>query len=377
MPTERTAAEVKSRFESEQSYIQQYVDFLQIRSMIEDTRIFEINDTLRGHRIAKIQTRPYERVRTQEPFSQEEIASLVQSIEAVTPAVRRALSNYVKEETRWLPILTPKGTVLDHHDLLSEWVNYTLQHLSDEPTDEEIEDFRQRSCQEAVQQTDRAEGVTDQVLADVIHDAIDTVMDIKWRAKGGGLQHVLDQFGELKLVARVATADAEINLLRQGFILLMTAFDAAIFDLMRVKFRKDFFGLIGVFGEKEKIAFKKFEEAGSFDALRDEIIEEQMKKRYVKDLLLVLSHLKVDCFDVGARDRAGDLVELVLRRNIHVHNRGVVDGRYLELNADGQQEFNIFNLNVGDLAPIDEVYWERANRLCRNCVAKVTVWAES
>jgi hypothetical protein len=377
MATECTAAEINSRFMSEQSYIQQFVEFLQVRSTIEDTRIFEINDTLRGYRIAKIQTRSYERVRTQEPFSQEEIAALTQSIESVTPSVRQALRNHVKEQTRWLPILTPKGTRFDHQDLLSEWVNHTLQHLSDEPTEEEIEAFRQRSLDEAVQQTDRTEGVTDQVLADVIHDAIDIVMDIKWRAKGGGLQHVLDQFDELKLVARVATADAEINLLRQGFILLMTAFDAAIFDIVRVKFRKDFFKLIGVFGKQEKMSFKRFEDAGSYETLRDELVEDQLKKRYVKDLLLILDHLRIDCFDAGGGECVGDLVELVLRRNVHVHNRGIVDGRYLEQNDQGQPEFNIFNLNVGDLAPIDETYWERANPLCGNCVAKVTSWTES
>jgi hypothetical protein len=279
----------------------------------------------------------------------------------VTPAVRQALREHARERTKWLPLITPRGTRFDHADLLSQWVAYTFEHLSDDPTEEEIEAYRKRSLDEVIQQTDREEGVTDQVLADVIHDAIDTVMDIKWREKGGDLQRVLEQFDELKLVARVASPDAEINLLRQGFLLLTTAFDAAIFDLIKLKFRKDFFPLIGVFGKQDKVSFTRFEKAGS----------------YVKDLLLILHHLKVDCFDSGGGEHLAHFVELVLRRNVHVHNRGIVDGRYLEQNEQGQAEFNIFSLHVGDLAPIDEVYWKRANRLCAHCVGKVAAWAES
>ena len=50
-----------------------------------------------------------------------------------------------------------------------------------------------------------------------------------------------EQFADLELLARVARPDAEVNVLRQGFLLLMTAFDAAVFDLVRIAFRKEFF----------------------------------------------------------------------------------------------------------------------------------------
>lgn len=100
------------------------------------------------------------------------------------------------------------------------------------------------------------------------------------------------------------------------------------------------------------------------------------KIRYLKDLLFLLNDLGVSCVDDSSGDRFADLVELVLRRNVHVHNRGVVDERYLERDQEGQPQFNLFGLSVGDLAPIDESYWKQAVRLCRNCVALIAAWAE-
>ncbi len=91
-----------------------------------------------------------------------------------------------------------------------------------------------------------------------------------------------EQFADLELLARVAKPDAEVNVLRQGFLLLMTAFDAAVFDLVRIAFRKKFFQLIGTFGKQEKVSLEGIGEAGSFEALRDQMIEDQLKKRYVK-----------------------------------------------------------------------------------------------
>ena len=72
----------------------------------------------------------------------------------------------------------------------------------------------------------------------------------------------------------------------------------------------------------------------------------------------------------------GHLIELVLRRNVHVHNRGVVDERYLERDQQtGKARFNLYNWNLGQAAIIDELYWESANRLCKGCVERVADWA--
>lgn len=78
-----------------------------------------------------------------------------------------------------------------------------------------------------------------------------------------------------------------------------------------------------------------------------------------------------------AGDRFVHLVELVLRRNLHVHNRGVVDERYLERHEKGTPRYNLYNLQLGSVAHIDQPYWERATRLCGTAVERLTRWVEA
>ena len=93
-------------------------------------------------------------------------------------------------------------------------------------------------------------------------------------------------------------------------------------------------------------------------------------KDYVKDLLVLLSNeWKVQCVESGQKFER--LIEIVLRRNIHVHNRGIVDERYL-----GEKK-NLDKLKLGDVAYINEAYWQMANEICCVCVHNVGAWASS
>jgi hypothetical protein len=123
------------------------------------------------------------------------------------------------------------------------------------------------------------------------------------------------------------------------------------------------------------VSLETIGEAGSFDAFREQVIEEQLKKRYVKDLLCLLNGFGAPCIDEAAGERFVQLIELVLRRNVHVHNRGVVDDRYLEKDG-GAPKYNPYGLKVGDVARIDEAYWETAARLLSGCVRRLAVWAD-
>ena len=98
-----------------------------------------------------------------------------------------------------------------------------------------------------------------------------------------------------------------------------------------------------------KVSLEEIGEAGSFEALRDQIIEDQLKKRYVKDLLGLLKTLGVPLVDEENGDRHVQIIELVLRRNEHVHNRGEVDERYLEADPQSKNpKYNLYNLKLGD-----------------------------
>ena len=157
---------------------------------------------------------------------------------------------------------------------------------------------------------------------------------------------------------------------------LLTHFDATVFDLTRLALRTNFFGLISTFGQREKVSYERIGQHRDFESLRDCLIDDLLKARYLKDLLFELRRLGVSLPD-DSEDGFPRLVELVLRRNIHLHNRGVVDSRYLEPGENGRPRWNLDNLSLGAEATIDAAYCHRADRLGREYVHLLADWVET
>src|SRR5207245_1468884 len=88
-----------------------------------------------------------------------------------------------------------------------------------------------------------------------------------------------------------------------------------------------------------------------------------------------LDGLGVKCVDETTGARFVQLIEMVLRRNLHVHNRGIVDERYLDRDQHGNPRYNFYNLTPGQLAPIDDDYWYMANELSKQAVERIASWA--
>jgi hypothetical protein len=378
MAKERTAWEVRDRFHDEQDYIERYTRFLRAKSTIHDQQVLELNRILRRVHIGPLPTCGYDR--TAELYSPEETAALLAAIRKVEPEVFQTILGH-EQCLDHIPSFGLDGPAGDHLHLLDEWIGYVLERLpyDVEEQDEDailkaaIQEYQERGDQD-VDEDDR---IPEDALRALIMLAIDHAKHIQVRQQVDAMVYARDQFADLELLARVAQPDAEVNVLRQGFLLLMTAFDAAVFDLVRIAFRTQFFQLIGAFGKHEKVSLEGIGEAGSFEALRDQLIEEQLKKRYVKDLLGVLQALGVVLVDEGGGDRHVQLIELVLRRNLHVHNRGVVDERYLETEPQsGRPKYNLYDFELGEVASIDLAYLELANRLCGSCVDRLSAWAE-
>lgn len=156
--------------------------------------------------------------------------------------------------------------------------------------------------------------------------------------------------------------------LRQLFVALMAYYDAAISDLFKIALGRDFFGLvkIGARNDNATVDLNNFE---SFDDLRQIFIRDHTKTGLTTLLQVFESDTAFD-FDKSCGYTKVSLIEIVNRRNIHVHNRGFADEKYVARS-------NIYGLKLGDYAPITDEYMTRANAILRQSLEQAGVWVDS
>jgi hypothetical protein len=253
MATERTAAEISSRFIDEQGYIQRFIAFLHSRAALRASDIYEAHGVLRSWKL------PYPKVTFKPsaddpPLTQAEIREVVESLGAVMPAVAAAIHQYAPEVER----LAAEADDIQGYGNFGEWVDYLYENVADRLLDKDAEtilrDVHQRW------ETERSSD-DDEFDAGVVGLAMTYTAALRATRKLNALRHAQQKLQECEMLARVARPEAEINVHRQGFILLMTAFDAAIFDLVRVALRRKFFSLVAAFSKQDRLSLLDLSQA--------------------------------------------------------------------------------------------------------------------
>jgi hypothetical protein len=364
MTGEKSVSDIRARFGVEKAHIDKFVGFLQSKSAIHDHEVSEIRGVLRSWNLAAPSVRD-ETKRGPSGYTQLECADLLKMIDEL----KLELDSAIDEAHSLLNDTSINDDGIEEMSpLTSEWVNYLLENYSHS----DLRNSREGIIYQCLIQAEREDNdAHEQTDAKLLDRAITYAILMNAFRKYKALKSVKGKLAEFQLRAKVTEPDSQINVLRQGFILLMTAFDAAIFDLVRFALQKKFFSLVVSFGKQESIKYQDLAQAGGFDALRDQIIELQLKKRYVKDLLYMLANeWKVEFVDKSSGAKFERIIEFVLRRNLHVHNRGIVDERYLD------QKTNLDNLKLGENAVIDAPYWELSKQLLNHCVERVAIWAD-
>ena len=353
MATDRTAVEVKTRFSEEQVYIQRYTEFVMRELYLGMFQIHLTGEQLRAFGIPCVIIRDRKQEGAQDANIQAIESGLVILNQKIQDEQKKLDQDFPGEDLSSLMSRQPKH------------LNYIERRFGDRLLIEDKESIA-KDCLTKLNKK-KGEGF------ETIETMTEIVKEIVGRRRAGhlsALQLCKNGCDIIALMARGVRSDSEINVLRQSFILLMTAFDAAIFDLVRVALNRRFFQLAKAFGDEEQYNVENIAEFGSFEALQENIIEKELKNRFIKELLYLLNRdWKVECVDTG--DKFVRLIEFVLRRNLHIHNRGVVDKRYLDFNL------NLDRLVVGKVAIIDEGYWKMANRMCKTCVDRVAAWADA
>lgn len=170
-----------------------------------------------------------------------------------------------------------------------------------------------------------------------------------------------------RLLATVDMLDITINtnIYRQSFISLFSIFDAYVFDCLKKYFVVHTNELEGFFvgsdNEKIKLTYEKAIAFTDMDALRSDYVEQKFDGKYIKQILVQIKNKYPKVLE-GIEYK--NIMEMVNRRNIHIHNQGVADARYIE-------NYNIFGLEMNDYAQISKQYFLDAVAILKKIIQNI------
>jgi len=376
-PEGQSAASLRDQFLEHQQKVISYIGLLERKVAILGSEASALCRTLKTH--GCLEDEPDQSLSAySRTLELDEIEKLCESIVPAKPQVQSVLDSTL-EQFDQAP--QPRGlSSTDMRSEVGEWTQYFLEMEEDEVSAKLQTDGFWEERQQIEQVNLESAGDPDFEPVDpdeILPRACEYARYLLMGKKAQELSEALRTIDDIEIIRELSRPQTILNARRQGFIVLMTIFDATLFDLVKLALKSDFFKLIAHFGEGEKISLQELGEYGSFESLQTEVIEDQLKRKYLKDILFFLKRQGVSCVDGAAGHTFAHLIEMVLRRNVHVHNRGIVDEQYLQADESGTPQFNIYNLDVGMAAPIDPGYWRKANQLCSACVDRVADWVDT
>ena len=371
------ACDLRDRFLVQQEEARRYLDVLGSRLGAFRSRCRDVVHLLQQHGVAQAAHIEIDWL-PEETLGNEQLSGLADALSALRPDLQR-----LYERTR--EAINDAGRPIEPSELVDrsyfrECVQYFREAL--DPAD--LTNVRPGSLEALKQQIEEN---NQEYACDDGHNPLDpdtTARDAlahaQFELRIRTLVHVdvaLATVDELSFIAETTSPGAWLSAWRQAFIVLVAAFDATVFDLVREALHRDFFGVITRLSRGGKLKLGELDQVCSWQEVQEDLIERELKLLYLKDLLVILDAGCGGLTDTSAGDTLGHLVEVVNRRNCHMHNQGIVDERYLGGKDEEKSEFNVYRLSVGDVAHIDEAYWDTANRLCANAVTRIAAWVDS
>lgn len=176
---------------------------------------------------------------------------------------------------------------------------------------------------------------------------------------------------ELEEYYKIIDNNSQTNVYKQSFISVMANFDAIIFDITEIFLEQYFFKYIGYFEPKNneaKISLGKFEKYNDFDEMKKDVILNILSSLYAKTVIEKIC--KIERNEILNEEELKKIYEIFERRNIHLHNRGKVDQKYVI----GR---NLYDLREDDYAIIDRKYYEDTKISITNFLNRYCIWIKS
>ena len=180
----------------------------------------------------------------------------------------------------------------------------------------------------------------------------------------------------LRIMYDIFNSDSQINVYRQSFINLMTIFDANMFDIFNKLFRIDFFKFMKANKPSGKIEYKVFSSNSDFESVKHEIVNNLLNGIYISELLEIVRKYDSGIFKINGTCKFKDIIEIISRRNIHIHNNGNVDKKYLkkevEISSHKKENINIYNFEHNQYAYIDREYYMKASGIIKGIIENIS-----
>lgn len=249
---------------------------------------------------------------------------------------------------------------IDHREPLGELIEYCVEMM---------ENHGQLDISEIEKDVERTNIQTSEVS--YTEEDVKKAIDVAPTIYSSKQNEVLDTYEEniTRLMATLDMLDVRLNtnIYRQSFISLFSIFDAYVFDYMKKYFMLHTNEVEKFFRndtkEKQKISFEDIMAFEDIQSLKNSLIENKFDGKYIKQILMLIKEHKPQVFDGIEYNR---IMETVNRRNIHIHNQGLVDARYVE-------KFNNDRLDIGDYAQISKQYFLNATSLLKNFIQNLEI----
>lgn len=183
-----------------------------------------------------------------------------------------------------------------------------------------------------------------------IEEIIDIAQIIFDKNKNKKLYEEEISIESLKTSINLVNNASTSNIFRQSFINIFSIFDAFVFENLKMYFCKkpqDLEKFLEIKNtEKIKITIDDVLLYKNIEELKANMIHKQFDGKYLSEIIKRLKSYNPDLF--SGIDYP-TLMEMIERRNIHLHNKGYADYKYCT-------SYNIYRFNIGDYVYIDSKY---------------------
>ena len=185
------------------------------------------------------------------------------------------------------------------------------------------------------------------------------------------LERKIDELKKFITLYSMFESTSNINIYRQSFILMVTVFEAVFIDILKEVYTSDFTGFVECVKPVSKISYSDITNLDDLTNLNRILVESKLESTQISAILNEFKKYKTSCFLIHENNEFKKILEIIKRRNIHIHNKGMVDYKYLDKDKEGKIKFNPYQLVENSYAEIDSQYFRNSCTLLKEFIDNI------